>query len=139
MEDFNPIITVFSDSGVVMSQNQGSVTLFAGVVRNAALEAPQPLERLVSLLVDAFNNRTRERNYFKLYSEMLDGDVSEDFFNREIEEHKDDYVVPVGTRSEAQDVYLALKITPKLKCIDSSDDFVSLFAFCDASVLRLLQ
>lgn len=47
----------------------------------------------IESLTRAVNNRTRERNYFRLYSEMLDGTISDEEFDRQIEDHEDLYVV----------------------------------------------
>ena len=133
-----PVMTIVNENGVFMTHKIGPMTMFCGVASNTSIKAPQSLERLVNLLIRAFNNRTRERNYFKLYSEMLEGDISEEYFNKEIEENSDKYVVPAGEESEPQDVYLALSVSPQMKCIESSDDFISIFSFNDNAVMQLI-
>lgn len=96
-------------------------------------------EKALNLLVTAVNNRTRERNYFKKYCELLDNEISEEDFDNEISENEDEYVVPAGIDAPTEDVQAALCLSPLLKGIDSTDDFISLFSFTDKSVERCIE
>ena len=70
-------------------------TVFAGAFKNHI--APRVISMLEGtrerMLVDAVNNRTRERNYYQLYSRMLDNEISEEEFDRAIDENPDEYVI----------------------------------------------
>lgn len=134
----SPVLTIVNENGVLMAQSFGSVTLFGGFVLNPSFDTSGAHDRIIQLLIRAFNNRTRERNYFKLYSQMLEGDVTEEFFRNEIAQNKDDYVVPAGHDGDSQDIYLANCLAPQMKSIHSTDDFISIFSFCDCAVLKLL-
>lgn len=91
------------------------------------------------LLIKAFNNRTRERNYFKLCCEMLDGDITEDDFDKEIEQNPDDYVVPAGDDDSVVNIQAAISLTNKLKGIKTTDDFASLFQFSENKINKCLE
>lgn len=94
--------------------------------------------RLEDLYVRAINNRTRERNYFKLYSSLLRGDISDDDFDEEIDKNEDDYVVPAGVDADLTEIEFALQVTPKLKNVETTDDFMALFSFNDKSVHKYI-
>ena len=74
------------------------ITVFAGAATTSAFTRTLIGQdnRLEDLYVRAINNRTRERNYFKLYSSLLRGDISDDDFDEEIDKNEDDYVVPLS-------------------------------------------
>jgi hypothetical protein len=135
----SPVLTIVNEQGVLMTQSLGSATLFSGIVFNPSFNTNGTYDdRIIQLLIRAFNNRTRERNYFKLYSQMLEGDVTEEYFRNEIVQNKDDYVVPAGHDDDSQDIYLANYLAPQMKSIHSADDFISIFSFCDCAVVKLL-
>ena len=96
-------------------------------------------ERILSLLVSAFNNRTRERNYFKAYSELLSGECSEEQFEHEIESNEDDYVVPAGQKMSDIDIKLAMTLVSKLKGVETMDDFMSMFSIDSESIEKCLS
>ena len=115
-------------------------TAFAGVVMNETINITvSPTERLNELLIKAVNNRTRERNYFKMYSELLSGDLSDEKFDSEIENNEDDYVLPVGDHVGLNDIELALKVTPQIKGVKSIDDFAALFSFSEDSIRKSIE
>ena len=91
------------------------------------------------LLIKAFNNRTRERNYFKLYCEMLEGEITEDEFDNEIDSNPDDYVVPAGNNDSLVDVETAMSLVKELKGLESADDFMSIFQFDDKDVHKCIE
>lgn len=92
-----------------------------------------------SLLVRAFNNRTRERNYFKLYCEMLDGDITEAEFDEAIDKNPDDYVVPTGDDDSIANIQAAISLSQQLKSIDTIDDFTSIFQFSENKINKCLE
>lgn len=95
--------------------------------------------KLKELLIRAVNNRTRERNYFKKYVELLEGDISDEQFESEIMGNIDDYVVPAGVDCDEEDVKIALELSSRIKGIETTDDFTSLFSISDRMVESNLQ
>lgn len=79
----------------------------------------------------AVNNRTRERNYFKLYCEMLDGNITEEEFDKEIEEHEDKYIIKQDKDASIEDIEVALEVSPSLMSITSPDDMAEVFSFSE--------
>lgn len=67
------------------------------------------------LLMRAVNNRTRERNYFRLYSSLLQGYISEEQFDKEIETKEDDYVISENMDADLTDINMALCLSEKIK------------------------
>ena len=82
------------------------------------------------------NNRTRERNYFRKYTELLEGDITEEEFDREIEEHEDDYVVSNNKDADAEDIKIAMFLAQYLKDVDYADDMSDIFSFSNESVRK---
>lgn len=93
---------------------------------------------LVDLYIRAINNRTRELNYLKLYSQLLRGDISNNYFNEEIDKNEDNYIVPAGSDADSDEIELALKIAPNLKDIETIEDFMNLFSFNDKSIRKYM-
>lgn len=98
----------------------------------------------LDLLAEAVNNRTRERNYFRKYAELLMGELSDEDFNREIEENEAMYVIQPHIDASLEDLNLAVYLAKKggLMDIDSIDDIIDLFSFKYPSLrekLRALQ
>lgn len=93
---------------------------------------------LVDLYIRAINNRTRELNYLKLYSQLLRGDISDNYFNEEIDKNEDDYIIPAGADADSGEIELALQIAPNLKGIETVEDFMYLFSFNDKSVRKYM-
>ena len=116
------------------------ITVFAGAATTSAFTRTLIGQdnRLEDLYVRAINNRTRERNYFKLYSSLLRGDISDDDFDEEIDKNEDDYVVPAGVDADLTEIEFALQVTPKLKNVETTDDFMALFSFNDKSVHKYI-
>ena len=116
--------------------------LFAGVAdpESFALTYGSILKSL-DLLSDAVNNRTRERNYFKKYVELLMGDITEEEFAREIEENESLYVVQPYREASKYDLRLALDLVENggLMDVDSIDDMADLFSFKYQSVKHVIN
>ena len=80
MSNTTTIYTTYQTDGspVVAIQDKGTGKVaFAGVTNKANFFNISTADRLKELMTRAVNNRTRERNYFKLYCEMLDGNITE--------------------------------------------------------------
>lgn len=94
---------------------------------------------LVDLYIRAINNRTRELNYFKLYSQVLRGDISDNDFDKEVYKNEDDYITPVGADADSDEIELALQIAPNLKGVETVEDFMYLFSFNDKSIQKYMS
>ena len=86
-------------------------------------------ENAISLLIRAINNRTVERNYFRLYSQLLEDSISEDRFDEEIEHHEEDYVISTDHKPSQEEVQFILRIADKIKDLNNSTDMATLFSF----------
>jgi hypothetical protein len=126
-------------NGIVVSVSNERVTTFAGVVRNEVFFVDGINDNIKELLVTAVNNRTRERNYFKKYVELLEGTISDDEFDKAIEDNEDDYVIPEDKEPTLEDVQCVLEMAPELKDVDSVEDLASLFSFKPNSMQKCLM
>lgn len=86
-------------------------------------------EEALKLLVKAVNNRTIERDYFRLYCDLLDGTLSEEEFDRTIEEHPNDYIIEENEEISTDTALLALNLAKHIKDVNSIEDLSSLFSF----------
>lgn len=137
---FSNMLSVIDEDNLKMvSYNNGAATSFIGIAANNIIAISALRDKQNQLLVKAVNNRTRERNYFRLYSQLVDEEITEEDFDKEIRYNKDDYVVPAGTDASIEDVKAALSVAPSIKGIHSTDDFISLFGITDKSVQRCIE
>lgn len=136
MENIREIVSIIDTNSIKMvAVSNDKHTKFAGVVENGTISIiSTESNRLNELLIRAVNNRTRERNYFKMYSELLEGELTDEDFDNEIEQNKDEYVVPAGKDADIRDVELAMQVVKYLKGVQSTDDFTALFSFSDKSI-----
>lgn len=91
----------------------------------------------IEMLTTAVNNRTIERNYFKLYCELLDGSLSDEEFDALINQNEEDYIVRENIEPEPSQVSLALKLSQSIKDVKSINDLASLFSFNPKSIEQL--
>lgn len=84
---------------------------------------------MLDLMIRAVNNRTRQRNFFQLQASMFEGQISEDEFYKKIEENEDDYVVEELDSPNMEKVYNALLLSQRIKDVNTSEDFATLFSF----------
>ena len=89
---------------------------------------------MIELLIRAVNNRTRERNYFKRYCEMLDGCITKGQFDKEIEQNESKYIVSQDQDASSEDIKIALELSPSLLDMPSVDDLADLFSFSEKSI-----
>ena len=125
-------------NGVVMSVSNEQVTTFAGVVRNEMFFVDGLVDKMTNLLITAVNNRTRERNYFKKYVEMLEGVISDEELDKAIEDHEDEYVIPEDKEPTMEEIQCALEVASSLKDVYSVEDLESLFSFKPDSMQKCL-
>lgn len=84
---------------------------------------------ITEMLIKAVNNRTRERNYFKLYCDLLDGTISDDEFDNQLSLNEDEYIVDENERPSIDKTKLALKLAENIKDVKTLNDLSSLFSF----------
>lgn len=109
---------------------QATHTFFAGAFKNHI--APRVISMLEGtrerMLVDAVNNRTRERNYYQLYSRLLENEISEEEFDNEIDENPDDYVISTDKVPSEIEFHEAIALSDHIKGIETTGDIESLFS-----------
>lgn len=123
---------------LVASQYQDK-TAFLGVATNRLFNSRLVPECYLDLLLRAYSNRTRERNYFRLYCQLLDNEITDDEFDAEIDENPDKYVVKAPMKVNIGDVYCALNLSERMMDIDSTDDFASVFSIDDDSISNYVR
>lgn len=124
----------------MMMASDGEVTAFSGVAKNSFFTLQEsPVDKVKDFLVRAVNNRTRERNFFKLYSRLLDKEIDEDEFDRIIEDHEDDFVVSQDQNADLNDLRLALFLASDIKDVEDPDDVAALFSFSHESLRKCLN
>lgn len=139
MDNFRGSLSVIDNGNVKMlSVSNGVQTAFVGVAENKALNMVTSIDRMSQLLIRAVNNRTRERNYFRLYNQLLEKEITEEEFNKEIDEKEDEYVVSNNEEADKNDIEIALALCSYLKDVKDVDDMADLFSFNDASIRKSL-
>lgn len=140
MSNTTTIYTAYKNDGssVIAIQDKDRVT-FAGVANKARFFSISSADRLKELMTRAINNRTRERNYFKLYCDMLDGNITEDEFDREIEQNEDKYIIKQDCDASVEDIEVALEVSPSIMDVKSPDDMAEIFSFSEKSMQKSIQ
>ena len=109
------------NSGIFMGSYRGDS--FTSVIESFAPA------KAMKLLLRAVNNRTVERNYFRLYSQLLEGSISEEAFDQEIEKNEKDYVIQTDVKPKKEDIEIALRLAGQIKDMNSSSDLSTVFSF----------
>ena len=139
MDNFRGSLSVIDNGNVKMlSVSNGVQTAFVGVAENKALNMVTSIDRMSQLLIMAVNNRTRERNYFRLYNQLLEKEITEEEFDKEIDEKEDEYVVSNNEEADKNDIEMALALSSYLKDVKDVDDMADLFSFSDVSIRKSL-
>jgi hypothetical protein len=140
MSNTTTIYTAYKNDGssVIAIQDKGRVT-FASVANKARFFSISTADRLKELMTRAINNRTRERNYFKLYCDMLDGNITEDEFGREIEQNEDKYIIKQDCDASVEDIEVTLEVSPSIMDVKSPDDMAEIFSFSEKSMQKSIQ
>ena len=94
------ISTVVGNDMKITVATDGNYTAFAGVAKNNTFNIERSVDRVGELLVRAVNNRTRERNFFRLYADMLEQNITEEEYSRQLEECQDEYVLPLPVEAD---------------------------------------
>lgn len=106
-----------------------AVSIEDGDTVNLLTHDGRKFKHAIDMLVQAFNNRTRQRNYFRLYCDLLDGQLSDEDFDKEIDEHPDDYVVGNENKPTKEDLEMAIILAHRMKDIDDMTDLSMAFSF----------
>jgi hypothetical protein len=142
MSNTTTIYTICQPDGssvvAVQEDNRDRIAI-AGTVNKAMFFNISTADRLKELMTRAINNRTRERNYFKLYCDMLDGSITEEEFDKEIEENEDRYVIKQNQDASVEDMEVALEVSPLLMDVKSPDDMAEVFSFSEKSMQKCIQ
>jgi hypothetical protein len=127
---------------VAVKQADQEKVVYAGISKGAAV-----INRMIGvdysemqeLLTRAVNNRTRQRNFFRLQNSMLEGLITEEEFYKTLEENEDDYVVEELESPSHDRIEHALNLTQGIKDVNNSEDFANLFSFSTAVADQELQ
>lgn len=142
MSNTTTIYTAYQNDGssviAIQDNNKDRVT-FAGVANKARFFSISTADRLKELMTRAINNRTRERNYFKLYCDMLGGNITEDEFDQEIEQNEDKYIIKQDCDASIEDIEVALEVSPSIMDVKSPDDMAEIFSFSEKSMQKSIQ
>lgn len=142
MSNTTTIYTAYKNDGssviAIQDNNRDRVT-FAGVANKARFFSISTADRLKELMTRAINNRTRERNYFKLYCDMLGGNITEDEFDKEIEQNEDKYIIKQDCDASIEDIEVALEVSPSIMDVKSPDDMAEIFSFSEKSMQKSIQ
>lgn len=97
----------------------------------------------IKLLLDAVNNRTRERNYYKLLYELAEGEISDSQFEKELEQNPERYVVKTNVRPSTIEFQQAVILAKDIMDVQTSGSLETLFSFdeeyLDSECKKLLQ
>lgn len=137
---WNGTLSVVDNDDVQMIVYQdGRQSKFAGIANNDVFTKIISIDRASELLIRAVNNRTRERNYFRKYCELLQNEISDEMFDEEIDKNEDEYVISENEDADLNDIALALTLSNRLKDVKDVDDMASLFSFSRSAILKSLE
>ena len=133
-EEYPSVTTCQMQDGVFVAvkQSDNDNVFFAGISQGSSVISRivgADFSEMVELLTRAVNNRTRQRNYFRLHNYLLEGVISEDDFYREIEEKEDEYVVEEKETPSPERLRYAMILSQGIKDVQNSEDLSSLFSF----------
>ncbi len=127
----------FSSNHRLVAVSDKNTTVFGGVAKNELVFNPQKT-KVLELVLRAFNNRTREKNYLSKCCELLDGFITEEEFEKEIADNEDKYVIPEGKPASIEEIKEALNISGKMMGIENLSDFSELFSIDQESITKSL-
>lgn len=142
----NVIISSFSNNELLIffrtDANRSGNVPFAGISKSIEpvvdIFTPKK-DEAIRLLLKAVNNRTIQRNYFRLYSELMDNTISEEEFDKELEENESNYVVEGNEDPSEETLSMALSLSRQIMDINNIDDLSSLFSFNSDCVNKFIE
>lgn len=115
-------------------------TFFVGLAENEKFSHFMAKSKIrEKLLLDAVNNRTRERNYYILYSRLADGEITDEDFDRLLDEASDNYVVTTGIKPTLEEFEEAFKLSEKILDATTIGDIEILFSFDEDATLKVCK
>ena len=127
----------------IVVQEHKDITHFEGVGPTESVQRIVTrivyVDRLSELLIRAVNNRTRERNYFKKLVDLFQNEITEEEFDKEIEENENEYVITTNEIPTREDLALACEISKHIKDVEDVDDLSALFSFNQESMIKELE
>ena len=95
-------------------------------------------DHIIDIMAIAINNRTRERNYVKLYSSLLENKISDEEFDRLIDENPDMYVQESYRDFSPLEIAIARKASEKIMDIEDLSDMATLFSISNRSIHKCI-
>ncbi len=137
----NVEIVDFKGEGIGMRvMKHSDMTLFAGYAENEKFSRLMTLSQMrVKLLIDAVNNRTRERNYYILYSRLCEGEITEEEFDRLLEADSDKYVISTDIHPSIEEFEEAYKLSSHIMDADTIGTIETLFSFDEEATLDVCK
>lgn len=138
----NSTICRSNDVIVEYRSTDGGPVVFQGVSKGTEFIDRMTIdlnESTYRMLINAINNRTRERNYFRLYSELKDEIITEDEFEQRIEAAEDDFVVSSDITPSKNDIKKALYLSKVIKDVETLEDLSLLFSFDSEKTTEILK
>ena len=135
------VFTHFNSSdAIVKGVNINGQTAFCGVSQNDAIFdrlMGQKSEKIYRMLIQAVNNRTVERDYFKLYCDLLEGIITDEEYDEKIENNPEKYVLSSDVIPTKEELCLALDLVKEIHGVENSEDLASLFSYNSIGVDKL--
>lgn len=130
------------DGTRMLSYHTGANTYFAGYTRNDTIKGwlnGDIPNRIVDLAVRAINNRTRERNVARLGESFALGEISDEEYDRIIDENEDNYIIKCNAIPTETELKIASYMASKLMDVNDTDDLAVLFSFDESSIKNYLK
>lgn len=97
------------------------------------------VEEAIDLLLKAVDNRTKERDYFRLYCDLLDKSITDEQFDTIINTQTDEYVVKEDIEPDLRRLQVALELSKRIRNTNSVEDLASLFSFDSSKIKSLVN
>ncbi len=121
---------IYGPDTYMVAEKYSNVVTFTGVTSTERFETTiSGAKPVVRMLVEAVNNRTRERNYFRKYAELLEGMITNEEFDKELENNEDEYVIGSHIIPTSEEINIALQLAERIKDVENTEDLASLFSF----------
>lgn len=121
---------------------QDDEAFFTGKTKSVLMDrflSGEQFESAYKLLLAAINNRTRERNFFRLSEQLASGEISENIYEAEIKNNEDEYVIRCDYHPSKEELLFAIKASSFIKDVQDDDDLSVLFSFDSNTVRGLLK
>ena len=145
MEDVRTTIslcTMQDGAFVTIKQENNQNVYFAGISKGSSVinrMIGMDYSDITELLIRAVNNRTKQRNFFRLQNSMLEGLITEEDFYKTIEENESDYVIEEIEEPTKRRLYCAMYLCQSIMDIKNSEDLSTLFSFSSETTDKVLK